>query len=313
MMKTNHIIPAAAVLCAAVSTMVCASAAADPKPRQERIEKRIVVDSAGRPETRREPVTFLGLDVAPAPEALAAQLRLPEGQGLLVNFVAPDSPAEKAGLKQHDLLIRLDDQILIDPRQLSVLVRNRKEGDKVNLTYMRAGAEASATATLGTHEVPVDQFRRIGRGMHLPHFEHGVSGWSLSEDSVEHLRGLERKLEHDFDGRLHVPVPPPAPGAAWAPQVRIYRPGTSIVLSDDAGTIELRSDDAERNLRASDNDGKVVFDGPIDTPEQRAALPENLRVRLEKLEGMELLDPPARPAPFRGVAPAVPVAPPPPI
>ena len=45
----------------------------------------------------------------PVTGALREQLNLPKGFGLVVDFVAKDSPAEAAGLKVHDVLTRLDD------------------------------------------------------------------------------------------------------------------------------------------------------------------------------------------------------------
>jgi hypothetical protein len=85
-----------------------------------------------------ESVTFLGVATGPAGAALADQLDLPRDAGLVVTVVAPDSPAASV-LKRHDVLLKLDDQLLIEQRQLSVLVRNHKEGDEVTLTYIRLG------------------------------------------------------------------------------------------------------------------------------------------------------------------------------
>ncbi len=49
----------------------------------------------------------LGVALAPPTPALADQLDLPEGQGLVINDVRPDSPAQKAGLKKNDVLLEL--------------------------------------------------------------------------------------------------------------------------------------------------------------------------------------------------------------
>ena len=45
-------------------------------------------------------------------------------------------------------------QILIDARQLSVLVRNRKEGEEVTLTYLRGGKPATARVKLTAQDMP---------------------------------------------------------------------------------------------------------------------------------------------------------------
>jgi membrane-associated protease RseP (regulator of RpoE activity) len=71
------------------------------------------------------------------------------GAGLVVTYVAPDSPAVKAGLEKNDVLVELDDQLLVVSAQLRKLVQVRKEGDTVKLAYYRAGKKHTTTATLG--------------------------------------------------------------------------------------------------------------------------------------------------------------------
>ena len=71
------------------------------------------------------------------------------------------------------MLIKLDDQILIQARQLSVLVLNKKEGDSVKLTYLRKGQVHEASAVLGKREV-----ERLSAALNLdPNATvHGFSG-----------------------------------------------------------------------------------------------------------------------------------------
>lgn len=113
------------------------------------------------------PVTYLGISTAPVTEELAPHLSIPPDTGLVVEVVASGSPAEQAGLQRNDIIARLDDQILIQPRQLSVLVANHKEGDKVKLVLVRQGKETDVTATLGKKEasVPAVELGRAVRGI----------------------------------------------------------------------------------------------------------------------------------------------------
>ncbi len=101
---------------------------------------------------REGPVTYLGVSSAPPPRELAPHLSIPEDTGLVVDFIAKDSPAEKAGLLPKDVLAMLDDQILIHPRQLAVLVANHKEGESVKITYVRKGRLQETSAVLGKQE-----------------------------------------------------------------------------------------------------------------------------------------------------------------
>ena len=263
------------------------SAAAAAEEGTKRLDERIIVGGAthaGTPEAH-EPVAYLGVAVTPAGSALAAQLRLPKGQGLVVTLIEPDGPAANAGLQEHDVLTRFDDQILIEPRQLSVLVRSRAEGDKVTLTYVRAGAEAKAAVTLGKHVPPARQrFEWLG--------EHGP-------DMLFRTEEFSLPLTPPFEGGLdgagpHLQPPPPLPGGRRlrvpAERVMIFRPHANVVLSDDAGSLAVRVDEHGRVLTARNPAGEVVFEGPINTAEERAALPEVVRAQLEKLEARDMID-----------------------
>ena len=73
------------------------------------------IDALGRaPETpsEKEQVTYLGVRTEGLPAVLSKQLSLPIGLHLSVVQVGPNSPAEKAGLLEFDVLLKLDDQTL---------------------------------------------------------------------------------------------------------------------------------------------------------------------------------------------------------
>jgi hypothetical protein len=56
----------------------------------------------------------------------------------------------------------------------------------------------------------------------------------------------------------------------------------SIVKADESGTFVLVSN-PKPHLTAHDKDGKLLFDGEIDTPEQRAKVPPELWEKVEPL------------------------------
>lgn len=280
-MKKKSIIPVLIyALPALMLTAAFAGAAPDPKPVT--IEKRIEVHSAdvtapGMPLPPPAPVTFLGLEVAPVDEALAAQLKLPPEHGLIVRFIVPDSPAAVAGLQKHDVLTKLDDQLLIAPRQLSALVRSRKEGDTIKLTYVRAGAETRATATLAKRVPPPmhagDTLHWIGEGGRM----HAIPSQQSFTFRTDDARPGARVEEH----RMIV-------GAqAGSPHVMIYRPKARVVYREGDVTLEVTTTEQGRQLEARGADGAVLYTGPINTPEQRAAVPADLQKHLEKLDALE--------------------------
>lgn len=98
-----------------------------------------------------QPTPFLGVLVEELPPAFASHLPAvvsPE-QGVLVVDVTPDSPAAKAGIKRHDILLSYDDQKLFAAEQLSKLVHIDKPGRKVKLELVHAGNLVCEQVTLG--------------------------------------------------------------------------------------------------------------------------------------------------------------------
>lgn len=96
----------------------------------------ITDSSAEPPPTLSE--YWIGVDGSPADDVLRAQLELPAGQGVIVNQVVTASPAEKAGLKQFDVLIRADDRPLAQISDLAAYIQERKEV-AISLLLVRAG------------------------------------------------------------------------------------------------------------------------------------------------------------------------------
>lgn len=111
------------------------------------------------------PVTFLGVSTSQPSRELSTQLAVPADTGLVVDLVTPGSPAEKAGLQNSDVLTKLDDQILILPRQLAVLVANHKEGESVKLSLIRKGQPQEITAVLGKQEGAVSKLSAISEDL----------------------------------------------------------------------------------------------------------------------------------------------------
>jgi len=103
---------------------------------------------------RPGPVTYLGVSATPPQPEFSSHLPIPTDTGLVVDYVEEGSPAASAGLQKSDVLAKLDDQILIHPRQLAVLVANRKEGESVTIAYVRKGKLEETRVVLGVQHAP---------------------------------------------------------------------------------------------------------------------------------------------------------------
>jgi len=121
-----------------------------------------------------KPVTYLGVSLEPPTEPLRAQLQLQDNVGLLVTWVDDQGPARDV-LAKHDIITRIDDQIVINPDQFEALVHMHKPGDALDIRLVRNArpmqvsvklSEKSATATgLATWTVTGDKlFTTVDRG-----------------------------------------------------------------------------------------------------------------------------------------------------
>ena len=92
---------------------------------------------------------WLGLRVKDTPAALRDQLDLAEDEGVLVDVVAPDGPAAKAGLKVNDLLLKLADRKLAMPQDLRDALKEHKAGETVAIEVLSKGKRSTVEVTLG--------------------------------------------------------------------------------------------------------------------------------------------------------------------
>lgn len=88
---------------------------------------------------------WLGLICDPADAALRGHLKLKD-TGLVVREVVPDTPAAKAGVKVHDVLLAAGDKTLSSVQQL-VEVVNKSEGKELTLQVIRDGEKTTVKVT----------------------------------------------------------------------------------------------------------------------------------------------------------------------
>lgn len=236
---------------------------------------------------------FLGVAVAetrlPAEHAEARP-----AVALVVSQVRPGTPADAAGLRSGDVLLQLDGQTLVHPVQFQRLVAARTPGEDITLTLRRGGETIEKPATLG--ERPEDTAARPLDPPVLGAFPDGERPRPMRDD----LQRMQEQMDRQFEEMRRLfreGMDDGWPGAdLWQP----LRPmdfdfdfgdlggagNVRQVLVSDDGEHRLkltRTGDGRQHLHATDAEGAVLFDGPVDTAEQRAELPEPLGEKLERM------------------------------
>ena len=64
--------------------------------------------------------------------------------------IAPGSPAEAAGLKDGDIIVRIEDQVIDTEHPLDAVLTSYGPGQVVKMTVLRDGTEMTISVTLGT-------------------------------------------------------------------------------------------------------------------------------------------------------------------
>jgi len=85
----------------------------------------------------------LGVSVADTADSASSQ-------GAQLKSIEGGSAGSKAGLKDGDVITKVDDEVITGSESLVATVRGHRPGDEVRITYQRGGKTATTTATLGS-------------------------------------------------------------------------------------------------------------------------------------------------------------------
>jgi len=124
----------------------------------------------------------------PVPDVVRAQLPLAPGEGVVISHVAPASPAAKAGLEANDILLRFDDQIIVEPSQLRKLIAMKKPGESVELIYLRKGERKVTNVQLVEHELEPEGKGPMQFFQGMPRFQDGNDAMRRMEEQFKQLK-----------------------------------------------------------------------------------------------------------------------------
>jgi S1-C subfamily serine protease len=97
---------------------------------------------------------YIGVTLEPMTKQLLEFFGVKEESGLLVNQLTKGAPAEKAGLKVGDVIVRADGKKLASTSDLSGLIQDKKKGDKVKIDLVRDKKPISLEVEVEEEENP---------------------------------------------------------------------------------------------------------------------------------------------------------------
>lgn len=154
---------------------------------------------------------YIGINLEELTPQLARQFEVPGGYGALVSQVSPDSPAEKAGLKQGDVIQSFNGQKVDTVNNLKFLVADTNPDSQVTLGVVREGKPITIKMTLGERPLNIAEGGGGGRGTGKPSSQGTLRGISV-EDLTPAIRE-QLRLPRQTRGVIIDDVDPNSPAA----------------------------------------------------------------------------------------------------
>jgi hypothetical protein len=243
-------------------------------------------------------VAYLGVVASAVPEVLAEHLQLRPGEGILVSALMPDGPASKAGLAVHDVITRVGEKPVGSSEELTARITARRPGETIHLDVIHQGKANGLEVTLGNRPpqfaapapealgqlnldgIPKDLADRVRRmiegnlGELKLDFEKGMDQAAPQiEDAMRQMRERMGKAMEDMK----------IPEIRQHGGIEIHQ-GATFRLMDDQGSIELKSNEGGKEITVRDKDQNITWTGPWDTDQDKAAAPDDVRKRVERLD-----------------------------
>ena len=96
---------------------------------------------------------YLGVEISTVTPSIAAQDGLSVNSGALVQLVEPGTSAAAAGMRQGDVIVKMNQTPITSATDVTAFMALHHPGDQVTITVNRYGQTLTLNATLGSHTV----------------------------------------------------------------------------------------------------------------------------------------------------------------
>ena len=249
------------------------------------------------------PRPFLGVILEPVPEMLANHLNLKPNHGVMILETLEDGPAAKAGIEAHDILIEVAGKNVGSVEDVRAITADHAIGDQIDVVAIHDGKRENYQITLeaAPDRVPAPQAPQIGDAQ--PGFDNEPFLENLPEKHADMIReALRRNLQalenpqglgfNDdlFNDKLQREMRQRMQDMQEQMQnmgnLQLEMNGnieSSVRLLDNHGSIEMKSRNGHREVKVFDKAGNLIWEGPYDTEQDKAAVPDDIRKRIERL------------------------------
>jgi predicted metalloprotease with PDZ domain len=102
--------------------------------------------------SEKDSKAYLGIYPGEVTSDIAASYGVKAGEGVVIEGVASNSPADEAGLRTNDVILKINELALTGPEEFRQQIAKFKPKDSVDLTFIRGGQQKTIKVTLGERE-----------------------------------------------------------------------------------------------------------------------------------------------------------------
>jgi serine protease Do len=141
--------------------------------------------------------SFLGVYAEDINRENMGRYGLREARGVGITSVIKDSPAEKAGLRKDDVILRIDNESVTSVRKLNRLVSEVAPDQTVQIGISRGGSEQEMAVTIGKRENQFNAMRDLEGKIVTPEGKwriEGLEGFGRGKDGFTFAFGNNRRI-----------------------------------------------------------------------------------------------------------------------
>lgn len=234
---------------------------------------------------------FLGVIAVSIDEVLTSHLHLDKNSGYVLKMVLKNSAADKAGLKKNDIILKANGEALDSSRPLSELINKFKPEETVKFSILRAGKPEEVSVTLGESVpqlVESDSPDRIN--IILPKSDSTDSVQVQILEDLKEMKELENKIRESFKNKsltMDKELQKTLDEMAKKNETHLRLNGSvfsCMSMNDGEHEISIKVNNGNKTATVKDKDGKVVFDGDINTDAELQNIPQPIRDKIIKFQ-----------------------------
>ncbi|MEG0025253.1 MAG: PDZ domain-containing protein [Akkermansia sp.] len=221
---------------------------------------------------------LFGATVAELPDSLRTKLGvlLTSDEGLGITTISRFGPAEEAGLRPSDILLKLDQTPINAKSSLILALQSYKPGDTIPITVLRMGQRKNLELTLGDqHAKPITPSQLVEARQSMPDNSTFDLIMRLKNAVIYQLSTSSpdiKRIKHDLcQMRSLMPT-------------KVIHGEIPIYLTDSDGTFLIHGNEDRVLLEViqDGNPSNTIY--RIDTPGTQSPLPDDIKKRLQQMD-----------------------------